>query len=171
LTQARRSRILILIGIVLLIRTVPAGSDAAPVVAIVHAPPGDAVPGVQVYLTAVLLNATSATVAWRNGTMVADATAPMTNLSRPEGAGWAYAAYLPAQPSPTLLTYTITAVGPSGSASRAYALDVGVSGSSGLTEADQIAWGLTFSSFLAMAASVVTLLYWYTGRRLRRGPV
>lgn len=123
------------------------------------------------YLAAILLNATSASVAWRNGTMIADAAAPMTNLSHPEGGGWAYAAYLPAQPSPTLLTYTITARGPSGSASLAYTLDVGASGPSVLTEADQVAWGLTLASFLAMAASVVTLLYWYTGRRLRRGSI
>ena len=45
-------------------------------------------------------NATSATIAWRNDTMSADAVVPMTNLTQANGTAWVYAGYLPAQATP-----------------------------------------------------------------------
>lgn len=168
--MSRASRILGLcvLGLVLMTSSVPFPWQAAGAILIVHTPPGTAVPGLQIYLTAVLSDATSGRVAWRNGTMTADALVPMTNLSRPVGGGWEYGAYLPAQPFPTLVTYTITASGPAGSAAQEYTLNVAPPGSSGPTEADQVGWVLTLAAVLSMALSVVTLAYWYTARRLRR---
>jgi len=166
----RRGRLsaFVLVAVLVGFAGLPAGIGAAGPVSILHAPPTEAVPGTQVYLTALLLNATSATLSWRNATMAADALVPMTNLSRAAGAGWVFAAYIPAQPSPTPVSYTITAQGPSGSASASFAFAVDLPTASGLTEADQAAWVLTLASALSTAVSTITLLYWYTGRRLRR---
>lgn len=159
---------LLLLSLVVAFASYAVPVQAASPLAVVHSPPEAVVPGTQIYLTAVLENASSASLAWRNASMAADAVVPMTNLSRASGAGWLYAAYLPAQPAPTQVSYTITARGPAGTTSESFTFAVDWPGASGLTDADQAAWVLTLASSLAVVVCVVTLLYWYTGRRLRR---
>ncbi len=147
-------------------------SAAAPVAAtdigLVHTPPADVTPGLQIYLTAVLENATTATVVWRNSTMSEDAVAPMTNLSQPSGTGWIYAAYLPAQPVPTQIRYRINASSPSGFIEESYFFSVDYPSPGGITDEEQVAWMVTVAASLSMIASVIAVLYVYTGRRLRR---
>lgn len=145
-----------------------AAQDASDIT-IVHTPPTGVIPGFQIYVTAVLTNATSASVAWQNSSMSADEVAPMTNLSRSEEGGWLYAAYLPAQLSPTQVRYAINASGPSGSRAESYFLSVDVPSSEGITPEGQNVWVLTMAASLSMAVSVIAVMYWYTGRRLRRG--
>src|SRR3990172_7407274 len=75
-----------------------AGAQAPGEVGIVHPPPASPVPGIQIELTALLRNATSAEVRWNDGSMAGDAIVPMTNLSRSQDGGWLYEAWLPAEP-------------------------------------------------------------------------
>jgi len=145
-----------------------ADAQAAPDISITHTPPSAVTPDHQIYLTAVLANATSGSVTWRNGTMAADGVVPMTNLSRPDGTGWVFATYLPAQTSPTQITYAINASNADGSRIESYFLSVDVASGSGLTASDQETWALTLGASISMAASTIAVLYWYTGRRLRR---
>lgn len=168
----RRASLLLLSVIVLsLLAATSSGPAAAQPgdVTLVHSPPEGVTPGHQVYLTAVLTNATAASIAWRNDSMTSNAIVPMTNLSKSEGGGWGFAAYLPAQPTPTLVTYTITATGPAGEAQEAFQFVVDVPAAEGLSQEQQMHWILTLVASLSMAASVVAAFYWYIGRRLRRG--
>jgi len=137
-------------------------------IGIAHDPPEGVAPGVQIYVSATLTNATRATVLWRNSTMAADERVPMTNLSRADGTGWVYAAWLPAQPTPTQIRYGIDASGPQGSRVESFFLTVAGSSPSGITPEENGAWLLTVASSLAMSVSVMAVLYWYVGRRLRR---
>lgn len=146
----------------------PAAGQGVPAIGIEHTPPVGVTPGYQIYLTATLTNATSAVVVWRNDTMTADAVMPMTNLSEANGAGWVFAAYLPPQPTPTQILYAINASNPGGSHVEGYFFTVDVASSGGLTPSDQEAWIWTIAASLAMVASTVGVLYWYTGQRLRR---
>lgn len=159
--------ILALVLAVLLVAP-PVRADGVPSISIVHAPPTDAAPGGQIYLTATITNATSASIAWRNDTMTADSVVPMTNLSMANGTGWVYAAYLPAQPVPTQITYSINASNAGGSRIESYFFSVSAPTASGITAAEQDGWILTMAASLSMAVSTVAALYWYTGRRLRR---
>ncbi|MFA5896906.1 MAG: hypothetical protein WC985_08405, partial [Thermoplasmata archaeon] len=59
----------------------PAAAQSPLGISIVHTPPAIVLPGLQINLTAVLSNATAASVTWNNGSMVPDARVPMTNLS------------------------------------------------------------------------------------------
>ncbi len=137
-------------------------------VKIAHDPPQGVTPGSQVYISAVLTNATVAEITWRNGTMTADKRVPMTNLSQPDGNGWVYAAYLPAQSSPTQMRYAINASGPQGFRIESYFFTIAEPTKGGVTPEEQEAWILTLAASLAMAVSVVAVQYMYTGRRLRR---
>ena len=145
-----------------------AAAQGTPEISITHTPPPAVTPDHQIYLAAVLTNASSARVSWRNSTMAADGVVPMTNLSRPDGAGWVFAAYLPAQASPTQITYAINASHAGGSRVESYFLSVDVASPPGLTASDQETWILTMAASISMAASTIAVLYWYTGRRLRR---
>ncbi len=131
-------------------------------------PPSVVTPGVQIYITATLTNATAATITWRNGTMGSDQLVPMTNLSQPDGGGWTYAAYLPAQASPTQVRGAINASGPAGYRTESYFLTVAYPTSAGITPEQQSAWVLSLAATLAISISTVAVLYWYTGRRLRQ---
>lgn len=153
---------------VLAVLPAPAFADGVPPIGIQHTPPTSAVPGSQIYLTAVLTNATTATVVWRNDTMTSDDVMPMTNLSEANGSGWVFAAYLPAQPAPTQIAYAINASNPGGFHLESYFFSVDTAPTGGLTPADQQSWMWTMAASLAMAGSAVAVLYWYTGRRLRR---
>ena len=141
-------------------------------VRIVHEPPQGVTPGMQVYLTAVLTNATAAEVTWRNSTMTSGLGVPMTNLSQavPQGGetGWVFAAYLPAQSSPTQVRYAINASGPLGFRAESYFYTVAEPPDAGITAEQQGTWILSLAASLSMAASVVAVLYLYVGRRLRR---
>ncbi len=138
-------------------------------VGIVHTPSKGVIPGVQIYVVATLTNASAATVAWRNGTMTADERVPLTNLSQRDGdAGWMYAGYLPAQATPTQVRYSINASGPDGYRIESFFLTVAFPTATGITPEKQEAWILSVAASLAMAISVVAVMYWYTGRRLRR---
>ncbi|MEK6988415.1 MAG: hypothetical protein AABX97_10085 [Candidatus Thermoplasmatota archaeon] len=147
----------------------PAAAQSSLEISIVHTPPAIVLPGLQINLTAVLGNATAASVAWNNGSMASDARVPMTNLSRTQDGGWVYEAWLPAQPDGTQVTYAINASNHAGSRSESYFLTVSAPSASGITEVQQEAWMLTMAASISMAASTVAVLYWYTGRRLRRG--
>lgn len=146
----------------------PAAGQGVPPIGIEHTPPAGVTPGYQIYLTAILTNATSAVVVWRNDTMTADAVMPMTNLSEADGAGWVFAAYLPPQATPTQILYAINASNPGGFHVEGYFFSVDVPSTGGLTPSDQESWIWTMAASLAMVVSTVAVLYWYTGRRLRR---
>ncbi len=149
-----------------------AASAAAQVpgeIRILHTPPTEALPGRQIYLTATLVNATEASIAWRNDTMASDAILPMTNLSRFDGTGWVYAAYLPAQDRPTQITYTITASNGASQAEASFFLTVDYPPDLGITPEEQVQWALSVAASVSMAASVVAMMYWYVSRRLQRG--
>src|SRR5512136_670268 len=95
----KRAAGFVLIGLVVLLATVvPFAAEAQGPVHIAHTPPSFAAPGQQIDLLAVLTNASSAVVVWNNGSLAKAATVPMTNLSRAQGDGWVYEAWLPAQP-------------------------------------------------------------------------
>ena len=141
---------------------------AQPEITIVHTPPTDAVLGQQVYIAAILTGATAATVEWRNSSMAADAVAPMTNLSQPDAGGWVYAAYLPAQATPTQIVYAVNASDAGGSARESYFFSVSAPTDAGLTPADQDVWVLTMIASLSAVSSTIAVLYWYTGRRIGR---
>lgn len=160
--------VFLFVGAVLGTISMPAAGEGIPPIAIEHTPPSGATPGHQIYLTAVLTNATAAAVAWRNDTMTADATMPMTNLSEPNGSGWVFAAYLPAQPVPTQIVYSINASNAGGFRQESFFFSVDLVASGGLTSADQESWVWTMAASLAMVISTVAVLYWYVGRRLAR---
>ncbi|HLE55175.1 MAG TPA: hypothetical protein VI999_08060 [Thermoplasmata archaeon] len=165
----RAWRLAILGSLALIAALAPlAGAQAPGEVGIVHTPPASPVPGIQIELTALLRNATSAEVRWNDGSMAGDAIVPMTNLSRSQDGGWLYEAWLPAEPDGTQVTYAINATGPSGMASQSYFVTVGVPTPTGLTDADQQAWIITLAASLTMAASAIVALSWYIGLRLRR---
>jgi len=124
--------------------------------------------GIEVYLTATLTGATAATVEWRNSSMAADAVAPMTNLSQPDAGGWAYAAYIPAQATPTQIRYAVNASNAGGNARESYFFSVSAPTDAGLTPADQDAWVLTMIASLSAVSSTIAVLYMYTGRRIGR---
>ncbi len=147
----------------------PSAAQTGGTIQIRHAPPDGVTPGHQIFLLAFLTSASAGTVSWRNATMTADAVVPMTNLSLANGTGWGFGAYLPAQDSPTQISYTINASNNEGFHTESYFLSVDVAAQGGLTTADQEAWALTVAASLSMAASTIAVLYWYTGRRLRRG--
>lgn len=166
-------RILVLVAIVaaaalLAVAAPRAGAEGIPPIGIVHTPPSGTLPGHQIYLSAVITNATAAIVSWRNDTMTSDGLVPMTNLTRANGSGWVFAAYLPAQPGPTQITYAINASNAGGFHIESYFLSVDVPSTPGLTAADQESWVWTIAASLAMIVSIVAVLYWYTGRRLAR---
>ena len=156
------------VAAILLPLSTPAAGQGVPAIGILHTPPTGVGPGHQVYLSAVLTNATVATVAWRNDTMTLDDVVPMTNLSQANGTGWVFAAYLPAQPSPTQITYAINASNEGGSHIESYFFSVDVPSAAGLTAADQQSWMWTMAATFSMIISTLVVLYWYTGRRLRR---
>jgi hypothetical protein len=137
-------------------------------IGISHTPPNGIRPGNQIYLTAVLTNATAATIKWRNSTMTADETVPMTNLSTASGTGWAYAAYLPAQPTSTQVRYSINASNSQTSRSISYFLTVAEPVQSGVTAEQQVTWILTLVAIVTMVSCVVAVAYAFIGRRLRR---
>ena len=140
-------------------------------ISISHTPPSGVAPGEQILLTAVLRNATGGSVVWRNATMTVDAVVPITNLSEERDGGWAFAAWLPAQFGPTQVRYSINASNPGGFRTESYFLTVDYPGPTGLIQEQQDAWILTLVASLAMTVSLIAMLYWYTGRRLRReGP-
>ena len=137
-------------------------------IGISHSPPNGVRPGNQIYLTAVLTNATTATIKWRNSTMTVDETVPMTNLSTSSGNGWVYAAYLPAQLTPTQVRYSINASNGQISRSISYFLTVAEPVQSGVTSEQQVTWILTLMAIVTMVLSVVAVLCAYVSRRLRR---
>ena len=139
-------------------------------VGIVHTPPASPVPGQQIALLAVLENATSAVVLWNNGSLPKASALPMTNLSQAQAGGWAYEAWLPAQPDGAQVTYSITATGPAGTDTMNYTLSVAAPSPQGMTPANQDAWNLTMAAVLSMAASTVVAVYYFTSLRLRREP-
>lgn len=159
------------VAAVLITFAVPAAGQGVPPITVVHTAPVGATPGHQIYLSAILTNATSATIVWRNDTMTADAIVPMTNTSEANGTGWLFAAYLPAQPSPTQITYSIRASNAGGSQVESYFFSVDFPSTPGLTAADQEAWVWTMAATMAMIVSALAVLYWYVGRRLRREAV
>ena len=146
----------------------PVTAEGNPPIRIDHVAPTGTLPGYQIYLKAVLTNATSARVLWRNATMAADAIVPMTNLTLQNATGWTFATYLPAQPSPTQIMYTINASNAGGYHTEGYVLSVDLPTPSGLTPGDQEAWVYTMVAALGMVVSTMTVLYWYMGRRLYR---
>lgn len=146
----------------------PVSAQAPRTIQIAHAPPTGASPGHQIYVEAVFVNATSGTIAWRNATMTTDEVVPMTNLSTANGSGWTFAAYLPAQSSPTQISYTLNASNAEGFRTESYFLSVDVPATGGLTPADQEAWVYTMAASITMVVTTIAVLYWYTGRRLRR---
>lgn len=147
---------------------VPTGVLPSTAIGIVPHPPSVVAPGVQIYITATLTNATAASITWKNGTMTGEEKAPMTNLSLRDGAGWTYAAYLPAQSAPTQVRGSVNATGPAGYRTESYFLTVAYPSSTGITAEQQGDWILSLVASLAMAVSAVAVLYWYTGRRLRK---
>ncbi len=156
-------------AVALAVTTPPTAGQGGDDITIVHSPPSVVAPGTQIYITAILSNATSAVIAWQNTSMDSEVFSPMTNLSLAQSGGWLYAAYLPAQPSPTQVRYAINATGPSGSHLESYFLSVDVPTPEGISEEQQQAWILTMVASLSMATSLIAMMYWYTGRRLRRG--
>lgn len=155
---------------VLLAALAPVVAAAPGGVEIAHTPPDGAPPGQQIDLVAVLRNATSASVAWNNGSLPKPALLPMTNLSRAQGRGWAYEAWLPAQPDGTQVSYSITATGPAGSTTVNYTLLVGTPALTSMTPAAEQAWLLTMAAALSIAVSLVVAIAYYIGLRLRREP-
>lgn len=133
-----------------------------------HTPPAIVLPGLQINLTAVLTNATAASVSWNNGSMSNDSWVPMSNTSVAQGAGWVYAAWLPAQADGVQVSYTINASSAETTLKESYFLVVASPSLSGLTAADQYSWMLTMAASLSMAISTMAVLYWYASRRLRR---
>ncbi|HYM40912.1 MAG TPA: hypothetical protein VEY12_12360 [Thermoplasmata archaeon] len=167
-----RAPFLAVLAILVAAALVPSLSAAASSgsVHIIHTPPSSAAPGRQIEIDAVLVNATSAIVLWNNGSLAKPATVPMTNLSRAQGGGWDYEAWLPAQPDGAQVTYSITATGPAGSSAQTYTLAVAAPSSQGFTPADQSAWVWTLAASVSMAASAVVAIFYYTSLRLRREP-
>ena len=163
-----RAPILAILLVVLSALGMPVVAAAAGPVRIVYTPPTSAAPNQQIDVVAVLVNATSAVVLWNNGSLKQAASLPMTNVSRRQGGGWAYEAWLPAQPDGATVTYSITATGPAGSSSQSYTLAVAAPSSQGFTAADQPAWLLTMVAVVSMAASALVAIFYYTSLRLRR---
>ncbi len=114
------------------------------------------------------INATAGSVRWNNGSMANDSVAPLTNTSVRSGDGWLYAGWLPAQQDGVQVSYTINATNGAETHLESYFLTVSSPAPSGLTTADQEQWILTLAASLSMAISTLAVLYWYTGRRLRR---
>ena len=165
-----RSTLLTILAILVAATLAPslaAAAGAGPV-HIIHTPPSSATPGRQIEIDAVLENATSAVVLWNNGSLAAAATVPMTNLSHPQAGGWAYEAWLPAQPDGAQITYSITATGPAGSNAQTYTLSVAAPMAQGFTPADENAWLLTLAASVSMAVSAVVAIFFYASLRLRR---
>ncbi len=156
--------------LVLLVASVPLASAASGAVTISHTPPSSATPGQQIDVVAVLTNATSATVHWNNGTLPAAATVPMTNLSQAQAGGWAYEAWLPAQPDGAMVTYSITATGPGGTATQNYSLAVGAGAPTTMTPDLERSWDLTLAAALSVAVSTIAAIYLFVGLRLKREP-
>ncbi len=144
--------------------TAQSGSD----ITIAHTPPTVVLPGLQINLTAVLSNATSGSVKWNNGSMSADALAPMTNTSVQEANGWVYDAWLPAQADGIQVSYAINASNGAAFQIASYFLVVSAPTAQGLTAADQYQWALTVAAIVSMTISTLAVAYWYIGRRLRR---
>ena len=163
-----RPSILAVLLLILSAAAIPTFAAAASPVRILHTPPASAAPNQQIDVVAVVVNATSAVVLWNNGTLKQAAAVPMTNLSRSQNGGWAYEAWLPAEPGGTTVTYSITATGPVGSASQSYSLLVAAPTSQGFTAGDQQAWLLTMAAVFSMAASALVAIFYYTSLRLRR---
>ncbi len=166
--RARHILVFLAVATVLSVLPAPAAAQGVPPIGIEHTPPADATPGYQIYLTATLTNATAATVVWRNDTMTADDVRPMTNLSQAAGSGWVFAAFLPAQPGPTQIVYSISASNGGGVHAESFFFSVDLPSTGGLTSADQEAWMWTMAATFSMTLSVLAVLYWYTGRRLKR---
>jgi len=143
-------------------------NGTAQAIGISHTPPKGITPGSQIYVTALLTNATAAMINWRNSTMTTDETVPMTNLSTPSGTGWNYAAYLPAQLSPTQVRYSINASNSKTFRSESYFLTVAVVIQIGVTPEQQITWALTVAAIVTMVLCVIAVSYAYVGRRLKR---
>lgn len=143
-------------------------AQSASVIEILHTPPAVALPGLQINLTAVLSNATAASVGWNNGSMAVDSVVPMTNTSEPSGTGWIYDAWLPAQADGVQVSYAINASNGAENLVMSYFLVVSAPTPQGLTALDQYTWVLTVAAMASMAISTMAVLYWYTGRRLRR---
>lgn len=148
--------------------SIRASAQTAAEIEIVHTPPAEALPGLQINLTAVLVNASAASVSWNNGSMASDSLVPMTNTSQPSGGGWIYDAWLPAQTDGVQVSYSINASNGAGNRVMSYFLVVSAPTPQGLTAADQYDWALTVAAMMSMAISTLAVLYWYTGRRLRR---
>lgn len=145
-----------------------AAGQATSEIGIAHTPPTVVLPGLQINLTAVLTNATGASVTWNNGSMAADSLAPMTNTSERSGTGWVYDAWLPAQADGIQVSYSINASNGAASRTASYFLVVSAPTSQGLTATDQVDWILTIAAVASMSISTIAVLYWYMGRRLRR---
>lgn len=146
----------------------PAAAQTAGEIEILHTPPAVALPGLQINLTAVLRNATAASVSWNNGSMAQDSLVPMTNTSQASGIGWVYDAWLPAQADGVQVSYAINASNGASYRVMSYFLVVSAPTPQGLTAADQFDWILTVAAMGSMAISTMAVLYWYSGRRLRR---
>lgn len=146
----------------------PAAALSSTDIGISHTAPAVVLPGLQINLTAILTNATSASVSWNNGSMAVDGVVPMTNTSVRDGAGWVYDAWLPAQADGVQLSYAINASNGAASNTMSYFLVVSAPTPQGLTEADQVQWILTIAASLTMGISTIAAMYWYMGRRLRK---
>lgn len=146
----------------------PAGALSTSDIGISHTAPSVVLPGLQINLTAVLTNATAASVSWNNGSMAVDGLVPMTNRSVRAGTGWVYDAWLPAQADGVQVSYAINASNGAVDNAMSYFLVVSAPTPQGLTEADQIQWILTIAASLTMGISTIAVVYWYMGRRLRK---
>jgi len=167
-----RGRALYLILIVTLVAWASgpnlATAQTASEIEIDHTPPAIVLPGLQVNLTAVLTNATEASVTWNNGSMSSDSQVPMTNTSERSGSGWVYGAWLPAESDGVQVSYSINASNSATNKIMSYFLVVSAPSSPGLTGADQDRWMLTMAATMSMGISTLAVLYWYMGRRLRK---
>lgn len=93
----------------------------------------------------------------------------MTNISVNSGSGWTFAAYIPAQPSPTQVQYTINASRGQSWVTEEYFLTVDVPRvPGGISEEQQREWMMTIVAMLSMTASLTAMVYLYIGRKMRR---
>jgi len=137
---------------------------------IVHTPPQGVRPGYQILINATLVNATSATLSWKNTGMASYLDIPMTNSTVRYGPGWIYQAVIPPQNTSTTVSYKITATGPAGSADSTYSIRVAEpTAETGISSESQLAWILSVVAVTVVVAGITIVVSILFGRRLRKG--
>lgn len=146
----------------------PPGAGAP---AIEHQPPQSVRPGVQTLIEATMRNATRANLTWKNSEMASSLQVSMTNTSTQRDSGWLYQAVIPAQDSPTQITYEINATSATGihtTASYSFAVTEPPP-TRGVSWEKQVEWILTTIAIGVAICGVVVLAHLLFKRKLRKG--